>query len=209
MKNLLIVGAGGAGRDTYNLALDCQANNDDFRIKGFLDDNSGALDGFVGYKPVINSIDDYKILKDDVFVVAIGDVQIKKIVTKKLIDKGVEFYKLIHPLAIIAHDAKIGKGCVIMQNAFFGSKSSCGDFVLVQISAVVGHDVTIGNYCRIDCHVVLVGGIILRDDVTIHTSAVVNQKVTVEKGANVGACSFVIRNVKENTTVYGNPARKL
>jgi len=29
------------------------------------------------------------------------------------------------------------------------------------------------------------------------------------KGATVGALSFVIRNVKENTTVIGNPAKKL
>lgn len=209
MKNLIIVGAGGFGREIYNLAIDCQVNNAGFRIIGFLDDNSAALDGFDSFKPVIGSIADYTIQKDDVFVVSIGNVQIKKKVTNQIIDKGGEFYTLIHPSASIAPDAKVGKGCVIMHHAFLGSKSTCGDYVLVQLSAVVGHDVTIGHNCRIDCHVVLVGGIVLKDDVTIHTSAVINQKVTVGKGANVAACSFVIRNVKENTTVFGNPARKL
>jgi serine acetyltransferase len=31
----------------------------------------------------------------------------------------------------------------------------------------------------------------------------------VGRKAQVGACSFVIRRVKENTTVFGNPAKKI
>jgi acetyltransferase-like isoleucine patch superfamily enzyme len=37
----------------------------------------------------------------------------------------------------------------------------------------------------------------------------ISHNVTIENNSRVAACSFVIRRVKEGTTVMGNPAKKL
>lgn len=209
MKNLIIIGARGLGRFSYHLALECPGFQNDYQIKGYLDDKEDALDGFNSYPDILNSVENYVIEEDDVFICALGDVQAKKKYIQMIIAKGGKFITLIHPSAYIDINAKIGLGCIILQNAVIGPESEIGDYVFIQISTIIGHDVKIGNYSRVDNLVVCVGGVILNEEVTIHTSAIINHKVIVGKGAFVGAGSFVIRNVKERTTVYGNPAKRL
>ena len=119
------------------------------------------------------------------------------------------FINLIHPEASIGRNVKIGEGCIILGNVYIGVDTTINDYVLIQTSAVIGHDVKIGKYSRLDSHIACVGGTELKDEVTIHSGAVINHNVIVGKCATVGALSFVIRRVKENTTVFGNPAKKL
>lgn len=209
MKDLVIIGAGGMGREIFHLANLCNGFNTEYTIKGFLDDDKDALQSFSGYPIIIDTIKNYKPKANDVFICSIGDVVQKKKIIHTILDKGGEFINLIHPGASIGKNVKMGKGCIIMKNSLIGVDCTINDYVLIQASAVIGHDVKIGKYSRIDCHVVCVGGIELKDEVTIHSCAVINDRVIVEKGATVGAVSFVIRKVKENTTVFGNPAKRL
>lgn len=209
MKNLIIIGAGGMGREVFDLATICKENNTEYKIKGFLDDDKDALQSFKGYPPVINTIKEYVIEPEDVFVCSMGDVAQKKKSIQIILEKGGEFINLIHPDAFIGKNVNMGKGCIVLKNAFIGVECIIEDFTLIQISAVIGHDVKIGKYSRVDCHAVCVGGTELKDEVTIHTSAVINHRVIVERGATVGALSFVIRKVKENTSVFGSPAKKM
>ena len=54
MKNLLIIGARGFGREVYNTALESVGYEKEFIVKGFLDGKSDALNGYEGYPPIIN-----------------------------------------------------------------------------------------------------------------------------------------------------------
>ena len=209
MKNLIIIGAGGMGREIFDLATVCNGFNKEYVIKGFLDDDTEALKGFVDYPLVIDTITAYNPVPEDVFICSIGDVVQKKKSVQTILDRGGEFINLIHPDAFIGKNVKMGVGCIVLKNAFIGVECIIEDFTIIQISAVIGHDVKIGKYARIDCLVVCVGGTELKDEVTVHTSSVINHRVVVEKGATVGASSFVIRRVKENSTVFGNPAKKM
>jgi sugar O-acyltransferase (sialic acid O-acetyltransferase NeuD family) len=209
MKNLIIVGAGGFGREIYNMATQCDGYNSDFIVKGFLDDNVNALAKFNDYPAVLSSLDNYELCSDDIFSCAIGNVDVKKKIVQKILHKKGEFISLIHPSVSISKTVEMGIGCIIFQNASIGCDSQIGDHVLIQNSAVVGHDVKIGDYSRLDSFVVTVGGCIVENEVTIHTSAVINKRIRVKKRATVGALSFVVRNVKEQSTVYGNPAMVL
>lgn len=209
MRNLIIIGARGFGRDVFNLAMQCSGYNVDYRIKGFLDINENALDDFQTYPEILGSYENYNVETSDVFICAFGDVRHKKKAVESIRAKGGEFITLLHPAANIEKNSKIGNGCIILQNAGIGAGSIIGNYALIQVSTIIGHDSRVGNYSRIDCNAVCVGGVVVEDEVTIHTSAVINHKVVVGKGATVGALSFVIRNVKENSTVYGNPAVRL
>ena len=209
MKNLIIIGAGGMGREIYLLALECNEFNKQFRIKGFIDDNINSLDRFEKYPPILSKIDDYKICDKDVFVCALGDVRTERIIINKILIKGGEFISLIHPTARIAPDSQVGNGTIVMRRVDLGSNTKIGSYSFLQNDSIIGHDAVIGDFVRIDCKVVCVGGVIVKDEATIHTSAVISHKVIVGKNAIVGALSLVIRNVKNNTTVVGNPAIRL
>lgn len=208
MKNLIIMGARGFGREVYNLALRCRGYGVEYKIKGFLDDKSDALNGYDNYPPIIGTVADYIVEEDDVFTCSIGNFAVKKKYIKILMDKGGKFIPLIHPTAIIHTGCKMGMGPIVFSDVLIGADATLGEFVTVLSSSIVGHDCKVGDYSRIDCNVVCVGSAIVEAEVDVHTSAVIN-KVVVGKGAVVGAGSFVVRRVKENTTVYGNPAIKL
>ncbi len=208
MKNLIIIGAGGMGRTIYSNALESIGYGEKFVVKGFIDDNLSALDGFPNYPPLIGTIKDYTPQPCDVFVSSIGGAS-RRACMEEIISRGGEFMELIHQTARIYTNAKLGKGNFIGAYTVIGNDAEIGDYNMIQSYTVIGHDAKIGSWNRIDTHVTCVGGIIVEDDVNIHTSAVISHKVRVETGAHVGALSFVIRKVKAGTTVMGNPAKRL
>ena len=209
MKNLVIIGAGGMGRSVYWIATGSIGYGTEFQIKGFIDDDLHQLDNFEGYPPMLGTIDDYAIKENDVFVCSLGNTKTKMMICEKLKAKGAKFQTLIHNTAIVRKNAKIGDGCIIADFASVGADCTIGENTLVQTFSIAAHDCVIGNYVRIDTHATCVGGVIVHDTATIHTSAVVSHKVVVGEGATVAACSFVIKKVKPNTIVFGNPAKTL
>ena len=208
MKNLIIIGAGGMGRTIYSNALESVGYGDKFVVKGFIDDNLNALEGFPNYPPLIGTIKDYVPQKNDVFVSSIGGAS-RRPCMEEIIRRGGEFMELIHQTARIYTNAKLGKGNFIGAYSVIGNDAEIGDYNMIQSYTVIGHDAKIGSWNRIDTHVTCVGGVIVEDDVNIHTSAVISHKVRVESGAHVGALSFVIKKVNAGTTVIGNPAKKI
>lgn len=208
MKNLIIIGAGGMGRTIYSNALECLGYGESFTVKGFIDDNLSALDGFMDYPPILGTITEYVPKEGDVFVSSIGGA-FRRPCMEEIIRRGGEFIELIHKTARVYIGAKLGKGNFVGAYSVIGNDAVVGDYNMIQSYTVIGHDAVIGSWNRIDTHVTCVGGIVVEDDVNIHTGAVISHKVVVENGAHVGACSFVIRRVKAVTTVCGNPAKRL
>lgn len=207
MKHLIIIGAGGMGRQVMSFAKSCNGYGKEYDIKGFLDDDPDAMKEFPWYPPVLGTVDGYQLEADDVFFNSIGNIQSKKRCIQIILNKGGEFLTLIHPTAQVSPDTKIGKGCMIGSYVGIGVETTIGDFCLIQSKATIGHDVHVDDYARIDCNVVLIAGVNVGKDVCIHTSAVVNHAVSLGDGSTVGAMSFVIRKVKPGQTVYGNPAK--
>ena len=108
MKELLIIGARGFGREVYELAKQCDGYNKEYIIKGFLDDKTNALEGFKNYPNIVSSVEEYEIKKNDVFICALGSVIWKKKYAEIVINKGGEFISLIHPTVILNTNTKIG-----------------------------------------------------------------------------------------------------
>ena len=208
MKQLVIIGAGGMGRTVFDIASESIGCEKEYKIKGFIDDNLHALDGFENYPSVLGKISEYVPEENDVFTFSIGGDSRRKCI-ESLIDRGAQFINIIHKTARIGTNVKIGVGNIIAAFTSLGADCKVGDYNMIQSYTVIGHDAEIGDFNRIDTHVTCVGGIKIKDETTIHTSAVINHKVTVENNAKVGACSFVIRKVKEGQTVFGVPAKKI
>lgn len=196
------------GRTLHDIARECIGYGEKFTTGGFIDDNTGALDGFENYPPVLGTISDYIPQADDVFTFSIGGDSRRKCI-ESLLARGAEFINLIHRTARIGSNVRLGKGNIIAAFTTLGADCSVGDYNMIQSYTVIGHDATIGSFNRIDTHVTCVGGITIADETTVHTSAVINHRVSIADRAKVGACSFVIRSVKEGQTVFGVPAKKL
>jgi len=208
MKQLIIIGAGGMGRTFYDMARESVGFGTEYAIKGFIDDNTAALEGFENYPPMLGTISGYQPKEDEVFVCSIGGGARRKCM-EEIIAKGGSFLTMIHKTARLGTNVVVGEGTVVGAFTTIGADAKVGKYNLIQSYTVIGHDSRIGDWNRIDTHVTLVGGTIVEDEADIHTSAMISHKVVVESNSRVAACSFVIRRVKSGTTVMGNPAKRL
>lgn len=210
MMQLIIIGAGGMGREVFHLATECTGYKKQYTIKGFLDDNLHALDDFkFPYPPVMGTISDYQVQDDDIFVCSIGDVHTKVRIVEQIEAKGGRFISLIHPDVQINKTAQLGKGILAFHHVHVGSEAIVGNHVMLQSYCGIGHDVIIGDYTRVDPKVSVVGGVKVGNRVTLHSMCIINHRVSVGDDAVVGALSFVIRKVKPGITVLGNPAKEI
>lgn len=209
MKNLVIIGARGYGREVCGLARQCSGYNTEYIIKGFLDDKLDALDGFENYPAIISSVENYEIQDNDVFVCALGDLQWKKHYVEIILSKGGQFINLIHPTVVFTSNVKLGNGIIIFMYSNISNDCVLDDFVTIQGFVAIGHDSKIGKWCHINAYSFTGGYAVLEEEVCLNTRSTVLPNIIVRKGATVGAASLVIKNVKENTTVFGVPAKKM
>lgn len=209
MKKLIIIGAGGFGREVHNMAPFCRGYGEDFVIKGFINDITDALDGFDGYEPIVGTIRDYIPQEDDVFICAIGDIAGRKKCVNLLLERGAEFIRLIHKRAGCARNTVVGKGCILCSRVGISCDCKIGDFTIFQDECLVGHDTVIGDFCHFHARAFIAGRVVIGNNVHVGPYALVHPGKKVGADATIGAGSFVIRNVKSGSTVYGNPAKLL
>jgi len=209
MKNLLIIGARGWGREVYIMAQHCIGYGTEFIIKGFLDDNTDALKGKDGYPPIIDSVENYIPHKDDVFICAMGDPHWKRHYAEIVINKEGRFISLVHKDAYIGQNTKFGKGCIISKGTSISCDIEIGQFVTFQRLVDIGHDACIGDFAHLGTKSFMGGYSKLGVESTLQTAAILLPHIKVSDRCVVGAGSVVIRHVKEGYTVYGNPAKVL
>lgn len=208
MKQLIIIGAGGMGKEIFFIAKNSIGYGTEFKVKGFLDFPKPDWNSNV-YPPILGMEDDYEIQPEDVFACSIGDVLLKRKVCEKMKARGAKFQTLIFKNVELRENVKIGEGCIIDSNAIIGSDTVIGENCLIQVFSVIAHDCVIGDYSRIDSRAFLVGGVKVGQNVTVYTNSVISHNVVLEDNSRVSALSFVVRSVKSGTTVMGNPAKLL
>ena len=209
MKELVIIGAGGYGREIYWQATESLGYKDSFIVKGFLDDNLKALDSYHNYPPIIGAVVSYVPDKNDVFICALGNPSIKKKCSDIILEKGGEFISLIHKDARVSPFSTIGMGCIICQSAIVSCDVKIGDFVTLQSFSTIGHDAIIGNYCQLNSFSFMGGFSSIGESTTMNVSSILHPYKKVGRDCIVGAGAVVIRNFKDGVTLYGNPAKIL
>jgi len=204
-RNLLIVGAGGFGREVLSYIED---DNPVFRVKGFLDSRADALAGAPRNIPILGDPLTYVPLADEVFVVAQGDPRARFKFTEELRRRDVEFPIVAHPRANVSKHAKIERGCIIGPGVGISVEVHIGEFTCIQEYTVIGHDARIGNWCQINSHCTIAGRARIGNFVTIHPNSVITNRAVIGDGVTVASGSVVVGHIPPDITVLGNPARR-
>ena len=201
MKDLIIVCAGGFGREVYYMAKSIGKWN----IKGFIDDNLHALDGVNIALPIIGTIKDWVPSDNEVFALGVSNPKTKEVIVGIMKAKGAKFETLIAPHSRVIETSTIGEGSII--SGSIGDCVKVGDFVNV-MGSMIGQDSEIGDFSTTTGYTNIASAK-LGKRVFVGSHAVVLNGKKVGDDAFICAGSICFSNVKAGTKVFGNPAKKM
>lgn len=209
MMDLYILGAGGFAKEVYQIVLE---SNDLYEVKAFIDMDGGSniLVGSIEI-PVISEdqfISSKHSLSNVVLAIGVGEPKLIKKLAEKF--SKFSFPNIIHPKSNFNLKLnKIGKGNIITSGVQFTNSIAVGDFNIFNLNATIGHDVVIGNNNVVNPLVSISGGVTIGDTNLIGVSATILQYKIIGNQTTVGATSLVTKNVLDDTTVIGVPAKSI
>lgn len=207
MKKIVIIGAGGFGREVVWLIEDINKENMIYEILGFIDENKDLQNQEInGYK-VLGGIDYLKNLNGISFVVAVGNTKVKKLLVEKAIENGVIPETIIHPSVIKSERNEIGKGVIICTGNILTTNIKVEDFVTLNLACTVGHDVTLKRYSTIYPSVSISGNCSIGEESEIGTRTAIIQGVSLGKKTITGAGSVIVKSFNGNGTLIGVPGK--
>jgi sugar O-acyltransferase (sialic acid O-acetyltransferase NeuD family) len=210
MENpVLIFGAGTLGK----IALDI-FNRNNVLVYGFLDDEKSLHNTEIGEIVVLGDTDDDGFLKiignkTEAFV-AFGNTKVRKKTVEMLNERRNTMpVNAIHDKAFVADDAAIGHGNLIMANATVNPFAKVANHCIVHSGAVVDTGASVGDFVTIGTGAMVNTNVEVAEGAFIGSGAIIVSGLKIGKNARIGAGSVVIENIEDNTTVFGNPAKKI
>lgn len=207
-KNLIIIGAGGAGRETVQIAIDInKSKKTNWELLGFLDDTEFNKKKMVMGLPVIGKIEGWKPKKNEVYICSIADTSLRKSIIEDLEMKGAEFINLIHPSVIISEYCNYSKGLIVYPNTVISVNTEIGKHVIINMHNSIGHDSKIGEYSVLSSFCDVTGYVNIGNSVFLGSHVTIAPKLKIGDNSVVGIGSVVTNSVKNERKVFGNPAR--
>jgi len=208
LKQIVIIGAGGHGREVADIARHQGQVNNEIKALGFVDDNRDlhgqSLDGL----PVLGDWSWFESAdhKDIAVVCAVGSPQICRRLVERANALGLSFASVVSPLARISSFARLGQGVTIFPNVVINTGAFIDSYSILNVAATVSHDVIVGCYSNINPGAHLAGNVTIGEGCYIGMGANVIQGRTVGAWSVVGAGAVVIRDLPDGVTAVGVPA---
>ena len=194
MKNIVIIGAGGFGREVQWLLERMNEKEEQWNLLGYIDDGV-AVGTIVDGLPVLGNITYLIETKEPLAVVcAVGSSKTRKKIIDKIIDnENLEFPNVIDPSVQMSERICMGKGNIICAGNIMTVDIEIGDFNIINLDCTVGHDAVLHSY------------------VTVYPSVNISgcQGIHIGEKTIIGAGSVVIRDMPSDCTAVGNPAKPI
>jgi len=208
MREIVIIGAGGLGREVAWLIEDINKNGAAWTILGFVDDDASTHGRVINGYPVLGGIDWLRDKQLNV-TLAIGNPLARKTVLAKLEGSHNTYPVLVHPTSVVAPSAMLCEGVVICAGCIVSVDATLHSHVFVNLSCTIGHDDVIEKCCVINPGVNLSGHVRLEACVNVGTGAAIIQGIAVGARTTIGAGAVVVRDLPPDCTAVGAPARPI
>lgn len=211
MKELIIIGARGFGKEVAYYIKNINKIVPSYKILGFIDDT----DGFLGKKiidglKVIGNIDDLiskNILVENVCI-AISQNIGRMSVYEKIKCLKLNFPNIIDPTVNFDDSNTIGVGNILTHHTMLTNNIKLGNFNILNGSVGVGHDTEIGNFNYFGPRSNISGNVKIGDLNSIHMQSSVLEKLTIGNRNTVNLHSSLFKSIKDDGVYFGIPAMK-
>lgn len=211
MQSIVILGAGGFGREVLDIIIAQNKVSKRWKILGFIDENpelkGKALNGY----PVLGSFDWFsKIdLKEIRVVCAIGDNISKKKVVEKAKGLGLRFANVVHPSVIMTEFVTLGEGVIICAGCILTNQITIENHVIINLDVTIGHDSIIEDFCTLSPGVHISGRNKIGEGANVGTGAVTIQGITIGRWSIIGAGAVVAQDIPDKVVAVGVPAKPI
>jgi len=144
-------------------------------------------------------------LQPEPWVIAIGDNKARKRIAEKVLC-DIEYATVISDSAVL-YDAHIGHGSQILQRSVVQIGTKIGKHCMINTAASVDNDCILDDFTFIGPNATLCGGVKIGEGSFIGAGAVILPYVKIGKNCMIGAGSVVTKDIPNDSTAYGNPAK--
>jgi sugar O-acyltransferase (sialic acid O-acetyltransferase NeuD family) len=143
------------------------------------------------------------------FALGIGDNSARLWWCEKLLQEGFVLPRISHSHSWISPSAQLAEGVFVAAGAVVQAGAQIGRAALINSNATVEHHAQVGSGAHIGPGAVLAGLVEVGDLTMVGAGAVIRDRIKIGKSATVGAGAAVVRNVPDQITVAGVPAKVL
>jgi len=206
MKNLVIVGKGGFASELIDYI-----NNDEFKIKCFIEiylkEDKTEIYFYKSLDDNEKSI--YEFDKKDFFVIALGDVNLRRKIITYLKTKNVKFANIIHKSAYINSSSILGEGLIISPFSIVNANARLKDFCTLNVYCSVGHDSELGENAVLSPYSSLNGNVKTGKDLFMGAMSTILPKVIVSDNCIISAGTILKKNLDNNQIVFSDSKNKI
>ncbi|WP_373077086.1 acetyltransferase [Fusobacterium varium] len=206
MKDIVIIGAGGFAREVIWLIEEINMHKKEWNILGLIDDALELIGKEINNYKVLGNIEYLNTLDKEIYAtIAIGNGNIRKEIIEKV--KNRKYATLIHPNVQKSKFVKIEEGVIICSNNILTVNIEIGKHSIINLNSTIGHDVKLKDYVTILPGCNISGNVNIGESSVLGTGTTIIQNKKVGKNVIIGAGTVVIRDIEDNCTVVGNPAK--
>jgi sugar O-acyltransferase (sialic acid O-acetyltransferase NeuD family) len=209
MKKIVLFGGG----NQVHYTLDIVEKQGLYKVVGIIDSVHDIGSERFGYK-VIGRQEDIKSLIEEYGIeggiITIGDNWIRYYVSQQIknLVKDFEFVNAIHPSVIIGKNVKIGTGVVAMAGVIINPMAKIGNHTFFATGSQIEHDCTIEDFASVSAGSILGGYVHIKKYSAITLNVTILDRVTIGENSIIGMGSVVTKNVPDNETWIGSPAKQ-
>ncbi len=211
MEKIVILGAGGFGREVKALIDQINKQKPTYLLEGFYDDDKNLPNKINGV-PLLGNLNTLLKRKENLSIaLGIGVPKIKKKLVGKLkSSNNFSYPSLIHPSVIIGEDnINIEKGVIICAGNILTCDILIEKFVTLNLYCTTGHDTKINSFSSFMPSVNISGEVTIESCVYVGTGAKIINQLSIGKNTIVGAGAVVSKSLPANCTAVGIPAKPI